>query len=115
MSGMNADTGRRLSGKEHIEQSITDILLTPIGSRIQRREYGSMLPELIDQPISDALVLQMMAASVIAITQWEPRIKITSVVFDIKNTTGKAQLQLDAVRVDTGMTDNLSIDLTRGS
>lgn len=112
MSGMNAATGRKLTTKAHISQSIADILLTPVGSRVQRREYGSMLPELIDQPQSDALVLQLMAASVIAITQWEPRIKITSVVFDIKNTSGTAQLQLNAVRVDTGMAENFSVDIT---
>lgn len=112
MSGMSAVTGRKLSTKEHISQSITDILLTPLGSRIQRRDYGSMLPELIDQPQSDALVLQMMAASVIAITQWEPRIKVTALEFDLGGSSGAALLTLDAVRVDTGMSENISVNLS---
>uniref|UniRef100_UPI0026076D20 ATPase domain-containing protein n=1 Tax=uncultured Sphingobium sp. TaxID=316087 RepID=UPI0026076D20 len=29
---------------------VRDILTTPIGSRLMRRDYGSLIPELIDQP-----------------------------------------------------------------
>ncbi len=39
MKGMSAETGKALEGLEHLKQSITDILTTPIGSRIMRREY----------------------------------------------------------------------------
>ena len=49
MLGMDAKTGRRLEGDDHLRQSIADILTTPIGSRVLRRDYGSMLLDLIDQ------------------------------------------------------------------
>ncbi|WP_447045336.1 GPW/gp25 family protein [Vreelandella sp. H-I2] len=74
---MNVNTGKPLDGIEHIRQSIADIITTPIGSRVMRREYGSLVPELLDMPISDALLMQVYAATVIAVTQWEPRISIT--------------------------------------
>ena len=46
---MNRYTGETLKNEsDHIKQSIADILLTPVGSRIQRREYGSLIPMLID-------------------------------------------------------------------
>lgn len=114
MTGMDAATGRKITGKEHIQQSIADILLTPVGTRIQRRDYGSMLPELIDQPLDDALVLQMMAASVIAITKWEPRVRIDQIQFDITQ-LGSAALHLDVIRLDTGMPDALNIPLAGGA
>lgn len=79
MTGMNAATGRRLDGIDHIRQSVQDILSTPIGSRVMRRDYGSLLPELIDQPMNDANLLRLYAASVMAIIRWEPRVRITSV------------------------------------
>ena len=79
MTGMNAATGRRIDGIEHIRQSVTDILTTPIGSRIMRRTYGSLIPELIDQPLTDATLLRAYAACVMAIIQWEPRINVTAV------------------------------------
>lgn len=41
--GMNRETGKALTGIEHIQQSIRDILVTPIGSRVMRRKYGSAL------------------------------------------------------------------------
>lgn len=83
MSGMNAATGRQLSVIDHIKQSIREILTTPIGARIERREFGSLLPELIDQPQSIALTMQLRAAVVMALTQWEPRIRMMSVDFDV--------------------------------
>ncbi|MDO8908910.1 MAG: GPW/gp25 family protein [Pseudohongiella sp.] len=79
MTGMNATTGRRLDGIDHIRQSVEDILTTPIGSRVQRRDYGSLLPELIDQPMNDATLLRLYAASFMAIIRWEPRLQIPSV------------------------------------
>lgn len=77
MQGMNANTGKQLEGIEHIRQSIADIITTPIGSRVMRRDYGSLVPELIDRPMNDALLMQVYAATIIAVTRWEPRVRIT--------------------------------------
>ncbi|MGL5293614.1 MAG: GPW/gp25 family protein, partial [Aeromonas sp.] len=41
--GMNATTGRTISSTDHIIQSVRDILITPVGSRVMRRDYGSEL------------------------------------------------------------------------
>ena len=79
MTGMNATTGRALDGVEHIRQSVRDILTTPIGSRVMRREYGSLLPELIDAPLTDATLLQAYAASIMALIRWEPRLRVTAI------------------------------------
>ena len=56
---MNRETGAALGLVEHIAQSITDILTTRIGTRVMRREYGSLLPELVDQPFNDLTRLQV--------------------------------------------------------
>lgn len=75
---MNKHTGSPLTDENaHIRQSVADILLTPIGTRIMRRGYGSQLFELIDQPASAALALQIAAASVIALKKWEQRVEVT--------------------------------------
>jgi phage baseplate assembly protein W len=59
--GMNRTTGESISDVDHISQSIGDILRTPVGSRVMRREYGSLLSQMIDQPQTPALELQIMA------------------------------------------------------
>ena len=51
-TGINQRDGTLLSDEAHLRQSITDILTTPLGSRVLRRDYGSRLYELIDAPIS---------------------------------------------------------------
>lgn len=39
---MSRENGRELETElDHIRQSVQDILTTPIGTRIMRREYGS--------------------------------------------------------------------------
>ena len=48
MPGMHMGTGRAVADIEHLRQSISDILTTPMGTRIERRTYGSMVPDLID-------------------------------------------------------------------
>lgn len=79
MEGINATTGKRLGGLEHLSQSIRDILTTPIGSRVQRREYGSRLPRLVDAPMNRSTLLDIYAATAEAIARWEPRFEVTKV------------------------------------
>ncbi|WP_299297444.1 GPW/gp25 family protein [uncultured Tateyamaria sp.] len=79
MNGLSATNGRKLGGIDHLRQSIRDILTTPIGSRVMRREYGSRLFELIDAPYSSATRLAIISATVEALMIWEPRIEVEEV------------------------------------
>lgn len=79
MYGISAITGRRIGGIDHLRQSIRDILTTPIGSRVLRREYGSRLFELIDAPYSSSTKLAIIAATAEALMTWEPRIDVEAV------------------------------------
>lgn len=77
--GMNRDTGEAVTDLDHIRQSVRDILITPEGSRVARREYGSLLSRLTDQPQNEAIRLQVMAAVYTALSRWEPRITLSTV------------------------------------
>jgi len=79
MNGMSVSTGKSLSGINHLHQSVRDILTTPLGSRVMRRDYGSRLFELVDRPTSPALLVEMYAACAEALAKWEPRLKVDSV------------------------------------
>jgi phage baseplate assembly protein W len=82
MRGMSRTTGAYLNDLEHLKQSIVDILTTPIGSRIMRREYGSNLFYLIDKPINRDFVQQIYAAVAEAIERWEPRFDLKKITVD---------------------------------
>lgn len=79
MNGTNANTGAPLGGLEHLRQSVRDILTTPIGSRVMRREYGSQLFLLVDAPLNRSTIMDIYAATADALKRWEPRIKVKSV------------------------------------
>lgn len=79
MNGIDAHTGRALDGIGHLRQSVRDILTTPIGSRVMRRDYGSRLFELIDAPLNRATIMQITAATIEALARWEARIAVERV------------------------------------
>ena len=85
--GMNSQTGLSVTEVEHIRQSVRDILVTPVGSRVMRREYGTLLSALIDQPQTQALRLQIMAACYSAIQKWEPRVSLTTITLSGRRPT----------------------------
>lgn len=93
---MSRITGRRLTEDEHISQSVGDILTTPIGSRAERRPYGSFIPDLIDHPYNAANRLRLMSATVMAIARWEPRIAISTVTVEYIN--GKVTAEMRGVK-----------------
>ncbi|HIH5646394.1 GPW/gp25 family protein [Serratia marcescens] len=77
--GMNNSGTGTLTDADHVWQSANDILLTPIGSRIMRRNYGSLVPDLLDSPQNDVTRLQLMSATVIALAAWEPRLALDTI------------------------------------
>lgn len=79
MDGTNASTGKRLSGIDHLRQSLRDILTTPLGTRVMRRDYGSRLYQLVDAPLNRSTILKLYAATADALKKWEPRFKLTRV------------------------------------
>ena len=80
MDGMSATSGARLGDIDHLRQSIKDILTTPIGSRVMRRDYGSRLYQLVDAPMNRSTLTDIYAATAEAIAQWEPRFRLQKVV-----------------------------------
>jgi phage baseplate assembly protein W len=110
MMGMHAATGRSLTGLGHLCQSVTDILTTPMGSRIRRR-YGCEVPELIDQPLNSATQLRIYAATAFALRRWEPRLQLASVQLT-RDTDGAIALLLDVTENGQGIT--LAIPVKQG-
>jgi uncharacterized protein len=104
MIGLSATTGRALGGTEHLAQSIGDILGTPIGSRIMRRDYGSMLFELIDQPMNGATRLLLFAATALALRRWEPRLRLLKVSLASPSAFGTASGEIE-LRIEGERTD----------
>ena len=99
MTGMHKITGEPLADEAHIAQSIHDILTTPIGTRVMRRDYGSRLFELVDAPETRGTKMLLIAATAVAIRKHEPRVRLkqASVTYPAR---ARPVLKLDAYRTD---------------
>ncbi|EBY5223562.1 baseplate assembly protein [Salmonella enterica subsp. enterica serovar Muenster] len=107
--GMSRNDGQAIADTDHLRQSVRDILLTPQGSRLARREYGSLLSALIDQPQNPALRLQIMSAVYVALNRWEPRLTLDSITIS-SNFDGSMVVELTGQR-NNGAPVSLSISI----
>lgn len=79
MIGMDAATGRAITGEPHLNQSVRKILTTPLYSRVSRRPFGSELADLVDAPNNPATRLRLYTAVATALMRWEPRLQLSRV------------------------------------
>lgn len=108
--GMNAATGRALTDLDHLRQSITQILGTPVGSRIERRTFGSLLPELIDGPMNGYTMIQAYAATATALAMHEPRLRLGRVQMDVDSSQpGAGAVQIDGTAYLDGRARAVSV------
>ena len=112
---INKNNGQGLmSIQESIQQSIEDIITTPIGSRVMRRTYGSLIFELLDQSINDALILKCYSAIYTAVSIWENRINISRIKASSVDGTGLV-FDIEGFYKTTGQEMNLRIPLQFGA
>ena len=104
MYGMGA-TGNQIDGIQHVRQSVSDIITTPVGSRVWRRDYGSRVPDLIDNPLNSSTLLSIYTETADALSKWEPRFTLQRIKW--------AQLAPDSGFV--GLVLYGDIDLTQGA
>lgn len=113
MIGMNINTGRTLSGVDHIMQCVTKILTTPLHTRVNRRPFGAELADVVDAPNNPATRVRLYAAVATALMRYEPRLRLVRVslstspedagrtVIDIEGTT---DISRDVVSVRVNLT-----------
>lgn len=112
---MSRRTGLNLDNlTEQIRQSVEDILTTPVGSRVMRRNYGSLLPFMIDAPFNEVTRIQLFAAAATALIQWEDRVNLESISIEPVE-QGKFNLDLNVTLVDNNQKSSLSIPLIFGA
>lgn len=79
MTAMNRHTGKPIGSSALLSQRIADVLTTRIGTRVMRRNYGSLLPELIDAPGNEMTSQLLIAASATALVRWIPELALQRV------------------------------------
>ena len=107
MRGTNRATGKEISGLPYLIQCITDVLTTPIGSRVILRDYGSHLPELIDAPANSETLAKIYYATAVALKIWLSDLFDVSRVYCASLSPGKIVLTLEGTYTPDGSTVTL--------
>lgn len=113
VKGMSRQSGLKIDQANHILQSVRDILTTPIGSRVMRRDYGSLLPFLIDSPLNSYFVMQLRASVIHALMRWETRVTPVRIelVTDDQASAGVASLMIEYRYVVSKKTERTYLSL----
>ncbi len=92
--GIDADTGRAISGWDHVTQSIRDIMITDLGLRPMREYYGSLVPRALGRQINRREILPVISVIISAIEVWEPRYRVLSFEISGEAIQGRLTIKL---------------------
>ncbi|SFU31006.1 hypothetical protein SAMN04488527_101254 [Aliiroseovarius crassostreae] len=102
MAGMCRHTGRRLSGWDHIVQSLDALVKMRRKTRIEERDDGTDIPDLQDRPSDADTLLDYCVSLATAIDKYEPRVELTGIETAHFDENGHAEISLNLVEVKTG-------------
>lgn len=77
-AGVDRLTGRPLDGYAHAVQSLGVIFTTGFGSRVMRRWFGSLIPEMLGRSLTPDTLVRVFTALYVAMA-FEPRLALKKV------------------------------------
>lgn len=82
------------SGIDVLNDSIFTILSTYVGERVHRPTFGSFLKRLIFEPLNRATAFRVQSEIRRAISQWEKRVTVQTILFAIDNNTNTIKVHV---------------------
>ena len=110
MAGVDRQTGRLIDGWPHVVQSIMVIFTTGFGERMLRRWFGSSVPQLLGNSLTEATVVSFFAAIVTSLEvrerdtglPREPRFKITKITPMKLDRSGNLGIEISGIYMPRG-------------
>lgn len=95
MPGLDRTTGRDLSGWDHVLQSLGVIFSTGFHERLMLRWFGSLVPHLLGETMSERKVVRFFYAIAVAIDLWEPRFRLVRIAINEATRSGRLSFRLE--------------------
>jgi phage baseplate assembly protein W len=95
MSGIDAETGRVLTGFDHVQQSLAKIITTPLGARVMREWFGNPGLRLLGENMTQSDILRFFATLWAVIELFEPRFKVRRFLVNTLSENGVADFTMD--------------------
>lgn len=102
------------TGMDRIKESVLQILNTPIGSRVMRRDFGSRLHELPFEVLDETTVSLVNHFIVDALVKWEKRITVVGVLVSLDNQNNRLLIDINFALKATGQQASAQLDLIVG-
>lgn len=77
-----------VEGADKLRQNVVQLLLTDIGERVMRRDYGGGVRALVQDPNNDPLRAIVQHQLSKALAAWEPRAKVQQITIDPSANSG---------------------------
>jgi len=107
--GTDRATGKRIYGWAHAVQSIWDVLMTRLNTRIMLLDYGGDSPGLIDHPGNKQSIATFFSAITTALLKWEPGFRLTNLGIADANTDGAFTLVMTGLFYPRGHLGDYSV------
>lgn len=95
MAGVDAVTGKRLEGFDHVEQSLSKIIYTPQGQRVMREWFGNPGLRLLGENATQQTILLWFNILYTLISIFEPRFRIRRFVVNDISRLGFADFTME--------------------
>lgn len=102
-------TGRRLEGWDHIAQSLEVLFSTRIGTRVERRAFGSTAKDLLDRPGTNPTILDHYVSIAEAIDLYEPRVELNRFELQSFDENGHGQILVEVTDLTDGQAQSLEV------
>jgi phage baseplate assembly protein W len=122
MAGLDRDTGRLIDGWPHVVQSIMVIFTTGYGERMLRRWFGSAVPQLLGNSLTEQTVVAFFTAIVTSLEVLErdtglprePRFKVTKITPRRVDRLGSLSIEITGIYMPRGHLGDFTPEDVRG-
>lgn len=98
-----------------IKNDLKQLLLTSMGERVMRSNYGTILRKVPFDPGDDATLSELRSSIVTAVNQFEPRVALTDVRFNLDEDNNYLEIiVLAALTRDPNVTLDVRINVAPG-
>jgi phage baseplate assembly protein W len=98
-----------------VKQSMIDILLTKIGEREMMPNYGSKIFSILFEKMNEFTSIQLREEILVALDNWEPRIKVNSIEVDINREQSYYDVTINFELIRLAQLEQLNLVLNRVS
>ncbi len=111
--GIDRETGQVISGWVHVRQCLSVIFTTSFGDRVIREWFGSAVPMLLGENVTESTFLAYFSAICASIDFWEPRFRITQITPTSVDRLGRVVITMQGEYMPRGHLGDKTVEYVR--